>query len=52
MEYFDKLYLYYRVLRSEVVKTGGKLIGVRWVDANEGDAPDRNYRSPACGLRV
>ena len=49
MEYFDKLKVYDRVSRSDVLKTGGKLIGVRWVDVNKGDATDRNYRSRLVG---
>ena len=49
MTYFDKLKVYDRVPRSEVKRTGGKLIGVRWVDINKGDATDRNYRSRLVG---
>ena len=49
MEYFEKLKVYDRVPRSEVQRTGGKLIGVRWVDINKGDATDRNYRSRLVG---
>ena len=29
--------------------TGGKIIGVRWVDVNKGDALDVNYRSRLVG---
>ena len=49
MDYFNKLGVYDRVPRSDVNKTGGKLIGVRWVDINKGDATDRNYRSRLVG---
>ena len=49
MAYFEKLGVYVRVPRSEIAKTGGKLIGVRWVDVNKGDASDRNYRSRLVG---
>ena len=34
MENFEKLGVYVRVDRSELEKTGGKLIGTRWVDLN------------------
>ena len=49
MEYLDKLHVYDRVARSEVTRTGGKLIGVRWLDVNKGDASNRNYRSRLVG---
>ena len=49
MEYFEKLKVYDRVHRSHQVQTGGKIIGVRWVDVNKGDATDTNYRSRLVG---
>ena len=49
MEYFRKLGVYERVPRSHQVHTGGKIIGVRWVDVNKGDATDTNYRSRLVG---
>ena len=49
MEYFDKFHMYDRVARSEVMRTGGKPIGVRWVDVSKGDTTDRNYRSRLVG---
>ena len=45
MEYFHKLGVYEKVTRDHQVRTGGKIIGVRWVDVNKGDALDANYRS-------
>ena len=49
MSYFEKLGVYERVPRSHQVATGGKVIGVRWVDVNKGDAQDTNYRSRLVG---
>ena len=49
MAYFKKLGVYERVPRSYQVQTGGKIIGVRWVDVNKGDATDTNYRSRLVG---
>ena len=49
MAYFNNLKVYDLVSRSEILKTGGKLIGVRWVDVNKGDSTDRNYRSVLVG---
>ena len=49
MEYFYMLGLYERVPRSHQVHTGEKIIGVRWVDVNKGDATDTNYRSRLVG---
>ena len=49
MDYFKKLGVYERFPRSHQVHTGGKIIGVRWVDVNKGDATDTNYRSRLVG---
>ena len=49
MEYFEKLGVYDKVPRSHQLTTGGKIIGVRWVDVNKGDAVDVNYRSRLVG---
>ena len=49
MEYFHKLGVYEKVARGHQVRTGGKIIGVRWVDVNEGNAPDTYYRSRLIG---
>ena len=43
MDYFKKLGVYEWVPRSHQVHTGGKILGVRWVDVNKGDAADTNY---------
>ena len=40
MEYFHRLGVYEVVPKSHQVATGGKIIGVRWVDVNKGDATD------------
>ena len=45
MRYFEKLGVYERVDRSEQRRTGGKVVGVRWVDINKGDSESPNYRS-------
>ena len=49
MEYFGNLGVYEKVPRSHQIATGGKVIGVRWVDVNKGDATDVNYRSRLVG---
>ena len=45
MEYFEKLGVYERVDRSEQMRTGGKIVGTRWVDINKGDSESPVYRS-------
>ena len=49
MEYFEKLGVYTRVPKSHEQRTGGKIIGTRWVDVNKGDETTRNYRSRLVG---
>ena len=49
MKYFEKLGVYERVARSEQQRTGGKVIGTRWVDVNKGDSESPNYRSRLVG---
>ena len=49
MTYFSKLGVCEKVPRSHQVASGGKIIGVRWVDVNKGDATDVNYRSRLVG---
>ena len=49
MEYFHKLGVYEKVSREHQASTGGKIIGVRWVDVSKGDALDVNYRSRLVG---
>ena len=45
MEYFHKLGVYEKVSRDHQAASGGKIIGVSWVDVSKGDALDVNYRS-------
>ena len=49
MDSFRKLVVYERVPRYHQVHTGGKIIVVRWVDMNKGDARDTNDRSRLVG---
>ena len=49
MEYLHQLGVYEKVSREHQASTGGKIIGVRWVDVNKGDALDVNYRSRLVG---
>ena len=44
MEYFHKLGVYEKVSREHHASTGEKIIGIRWVDVDKGDALDVNYR--------
>ena len=37
--------VYERVPRSEQARTGGKIVGTRWVDVNKGDTTNISYRS-------
>ena len=49
MGYFTKLGVYEHVDKSHQLLTGGKVIGVRWVDVNKGDSADPEYRSRLVG---
>ena len=49
MEYFERLGVYEKVERAHQQKTGGQIIGTRWVDVNKGDSEDPNYRSRLVG---
>ena len=51
MDYFKKLGVYERVPRSHPVHTRGKIIKVRCVDVNKGDALDTNYRLRLVGRK-
>ena len=49
MVYFKKLGVYKVVPRSDQRRTGGKVIGTRWVDVNKGDSSNPNCRSRLVG---
>ena len=49
MSYFKKLGVYKVVPRSDQRRTGGKVIGTRWVDINKGDSCNPNCRSRLVG---
>lgn len=49
MTYFKKPGVYEVVPRSHQKKTGGKVIGTRWVDVNKGDAANPKFRSRLVG---
>ena len=40
LEYFEKLGVYTRVPISHQLRTGGNIIGTRWVDVNKGDGTE------------
>ena len=45
MVYSERLGVYERVPMSHQIATGGKTIGIRWVDINKGDTAEPDYRS-------
>jgi hypothetical protein len=45
IEYIHKTNLYTKVPRSKATNLGAKVISVRWIDINKGDAILENYRS-------
>ena len=45
VEYFNKLAVCEKVPRGHQEASGGKIIGVRWVDVSKRDAQDVNYQS-------
>ena len=47
--YFKKLGVYRIVPRSHQLRTGGKVIGTRWVDVNKGDLANPTCRSRLVG---
>ena len=49
MKYFEKLGVYDRVDKSDQARTGGKIIGTRWVDVNKGDSINVDCRSRLVG---
>ena len=49
MTFFRKMEVYTRVPRAMQRMKGGKIIGVRWVDVNKGDAANPDMRSRLVG---
>jgi hypothetical protein len=53
MEFFERMGVYARVLKSEAKKSGvGKLIQGRWLDINKGDESRPDYRSRFVGKEL
>ena len=44
MELFHGMRVYDRVPREEQLQTGGKIIGTKWIDTNQGDIDRPNIR--------
>ena len=49
MNFFEGMKVYDRVPRSEQLKTGGKIIGTKWIDVNKGDIDHPDIRSRLVG---
>ena len=49
MDHFKRLGVYRVVLISDQKRTGGKIIGTRWVDVNKGGPVNTNCRSGLVG---
>ena len=49
MKFFDGTKVYDRVPREEQAKTGGKIIGTKWIDVNKGDIDNPNIRCRLVG---
>ena len=49
MGFFEKLKVYDRVPREEQKRTGGKVIGTKWIDVNKGDVDHPNIRCRLVG---
>ena len=49
MTFFKKMQVYTRMPRAGQRLSGGKIIGVRWVDVNKGDLESPDYRSRLVG---
>ena len=45
IKYVHEMKLYHKVLRSERIKAGCRPITTRWIDVNQGDTENKNYRS-------
>ena len=50
MQYIKERRVYTYVDREEVLRRGGKIIKVRWVDTNKGDRSHPNYRLRLVGM--
>ena len=49
MDYVQKMQVHVQVPRSDIKRTGGKLIGTRWIDVNKNDEKRPDYRSRLVG---
>jgi hypothetical protein len=49
MDFFNGMKVYDRVPREEQHKTGGKIIGTKWIDVNKGDIDKPNIRCRLVG---
>ena len=49
MKYFEDMKVYDRVPRSEQAQTGGKIVGTKWIDVNNGDIENPNIRCRLVG---
>ena len=49
LSYIDEKEVWVKITRKEAIRRGIKIIGVRWIDVNKGDAIHPNYRSRLVG---
>ena len=49
MDYFGKMGVYHKVPRKTMQQHGGRTIGTRWIDINNGDEESPDYRSRSVG---
>ena len=49
MGFFKDMKVYERVPRAEQEKTGGNIIGAKWIDVNKGDSDNPRIRSRLVG---
>ena len=52
IEYFKKMGVYTKVMRSEATQGGHKVISTKWIDTNKGDEKRPNYRSRFVGREI
>ena len=52
MEFFEKMGVYKRVLRTEIKRLGGKMITTRWIDTDKGHMGKPKYRSRMVGREI